>query len=93
MDVLFWLVLVVVLVAVAIGFAWYRHQVRSERSLPDTLPQGRESTPEHTISAALEDEVRVLLAQGQKIAAIKLYREQTGLGLKQAKEAVERLQR
>ena len=29
---------------------------------------------------------------GQKIAAIKLYREQTGAGLKEAKDAVERIE-
>ena len=38
----------------------------------------------------LSDEVRKLAEEdGQKIAAIKLHREQTGLGLKEAKDAVE----
>jgi len=32
-----------------------------------------------------------LLGRGEKIAAVKLYREQTGSGLKEAKEAVERI--
>lgn len=32
-----------------------------------------------------------LLRQGQKIAAIKVYREQTGSGLKEAKDFVEAL--
>src|SRR5262249_57008130 len=36
---------------------------------------------------SLESSVRQLLAQGQKIAAIKLYREETGVGLAEAKEA------
>ncbi len=40
---------------------------------------------------SLEDEVRDLLAQGHKISAIKLYRERTGRGLKESREAVERL--
>jgi large subunit ribosomal protein L7/L12 len=35
----------------------------------------------------------VLLAAGQKIEAIKLYREHTGVGLKEAKDAVEALER
>jgi ribosomal protein L7/L12 len=39
----------------------------------------------------LEDEVVSLLEQGQKIEAIKRYRERTGVGLKGAKEAVERM--
>jgi ribosomal protein L7/L12 len=41
--------------------------------------------------AALENEVVSLMRQRQKIAAIKLYRERTGLGLKEAKDAVELL--
>lgn len=40
------------------------------------------------------EEVRALAATpGSKIAAIRAYREQTGAGLKEAKEAVERLMR
>lgn len=42
-------------------------------------------------SSALDLEVVGLLRQDQKIQAIKLYRERTGLGLKEAKEAVERI--
>ena len=40
---------------------------------------------------AFEDEVATLLEQGQKIEAIKRYRERTGVGLKEAKDAVERM--
>lgn len=40
-----------------------------------------------------EDELRSLLATGQKIEAIKRYRERTGAGLKEAKDAVEALER
>lgn len=36
-------------------------------------------------------EVRTLKAQGKTINAIKVYRERTGLGLKEAKDAVEAL--
>jgi ribosomal protein L7/L12 len=36
-------------------------------------------------------EVRELVAGGNKIQAIKVYREHTGLGLKEAKDAVEAL--
>jgi large subunit ribosomal protein L7/L12 len=46
-------------------------------SLPQPLPEGWES------------EVVTLLQGGKKIDAIKLYREKTGLGLKEAKDAVE----
>jgi ribosomal protein L7/L12 len=37
----------------------------------------------------LEDQLASLLGQGQKIQAIKLYRERTGAGLKESKDAVE----
>ena len=39
-----------------------------------------------------ENEIRQLLASGNKIAAIKRYREQTGVGLAEAKAAVESLE-
>lgn len=42
---------------------------------------------------ALEREVRELLAGNKKIHAIKLWRERTGLGLREAKEAVEAMAR
>lgn len=42
-------------------------------------------------AADADPEVLSALAAGQKILAIKLYREKTGVGLKEAKEAVERL--
>ena len=41
----------------------------------------------------LERRVRDLLAVGRKIEAIRVYREQTGTGLKEAKDAVEAIQR
>ena len=37
-------------------------------------------------------QVRELARRGQKIQAIKLYREQTGAGLAEAKHAVERME-
>ena len=43
------------------------------------------------LAQELSNEVHHLVAQGQKIEAIKRIREQTGLGLKEAKEIVDRL--
>ena len=40
----------------------------------------------------LEEQVRNLLSAGRKIEAVKLVREQTGWGLKESKEFVDRLQ-
>jgi len=38
------------------------------------------------------DEVKDLLRQGRKIHAIKVYRQKTGAGLKEARDAVERIE-
>ena len=46
-----------------------------------------------TWTADLEREVRSLLEQGKKIEAVKVYKDHTGSGLKDAKDAVEALQR
>jgi len=43
-------------------------------------------------SGDLDDEVRALLSAGRKIEAIKRVRERTGLGLKEAKDYVERFE-
>lgn len=42
---------------------------------------------------ALTGEIERLLIQNEKIKAIKLYRERTGLGLREAKDAVEQIER
>jgi len=42
-------------------------------------------------SALLSDEVKALLARGDKIAAVKLLRDHTGLGLKEAKDVIDKL--
>jgi len=49
--------------------------------------------PREAVEQDFEHQLLELLEQHHKIQAIKLYREQTGAGLKQAKEAVEELAR
>ena len=44
-------------------------------------------------SSQQEEQIRTLISAGNKIAAIKLYRELTGVGLKEAKDAVEAMER
>lgn len=44
------------------------------------------------LSDEVEDEARALVARGDKIAAIRLVRKQSGLGLKEAKDLVERME-
>ena len=51
------------------------------------------SIPDSTTTAELEREVRSLLDQGKKIEAVKVYKDHMGCGLKDAKDAVESLQR
>ncbi len=48
---------------------------------------------ESTEASDIDDRVRNLALEGKKIEAIKLYREMTGLGLKEAKDAVEGMER
>ncbi len=61
------------------------------RGSPDWLEDLSSSQPS-VDPAALEEEIRGLLIGGRKIEAIKIYREATGAGLKEAKEVVDALQ-
>lgn len=40
----------------------------------------------------MESKIKSLLAKGKKIDAVKIYREEYGIGLKQAKDAVDRIE-
>ncbi len=53
----------------------------------------RETEKVYAGHEALIPSIQQLLDRGRKIEAIKLYREQTGAGLKEAKEAVEAIER
>ncbi|PRC50481.1 hypothetical protein C6A85_69195 [Mycobacterium sp. ITM-2017-0098] len=55
------------------------------QSPPPTAPVYDSSGP------AVSAEVRQLALEGKKIQAIKVLREQTGLGLKESKDIVDRL--
>jgi ribosomal protein L7/L12 len=58
--------------------------------VPPPLPVAREAAPGSTnIDEAIQNAMRA----GQKIEAIKLYREKTGLGLAEAKENIEAMMR
>lgn len=58
--------------------------------------QARSADPETELALPVVEppgaEVRRYVLEGKKIQAIKLYREQTGLGLREAKEAIDRLE-
>ena len=61
--------------------------------LPPAPPSGRSIAPPAEVGLEIHDEQRAeigrLLAQGRKIEAIKRYREATGLGLKESKDAID----
>ena len=57
------------------------------------LTSAPSTSPSVVNSGAWQQDVRVLLSQGQKIDAIKLVRQQTHAGLKDAKDFVEALER
>lgn len=49
--------------------------------------------PADRLSAGDRERIMVLLRRGKKIHAVKLYRDATGVGLREAKEAVDHLER
>ena len=67
-----------------------------ERLAKDELPvlsDTQASAPSARVAPGdMESRILILLAQHQKIEAIKLVREQTGMGLKEAKDYVEALE-
>jgi ribosomal protein L7/L12 len=92
------LALVVGLAALAVG------RSRSGGSGPTEMIEGQRRNSPHQMrtptpvstdqrSVLASAEVRLALERGDKIAAIKLVRARTGLGLKEAKDLVERAPR
>jgi ribosomal protein L7/L12 len=62
-----------------------------EAGTAPALPVVSPPAPSALSGEALEQEARALVERGNKIGAIKLVREQTGLGLKESKDYVDRL--
>ncbi len=70
----------------------FKQLFKNANKQPKQNFEPEEALPSETLSNdALNFEVRELLAQGKKIQAIKLVRNQTGWGLKQAKDFVDSL--
>ena len=55
----------------------------------EALERGNPLPTKEPVDSAFENEIILLLQGGKKIGAIKVYRERTGVGLKEAKDAVE----
>jgi len=66
--------------------------LKQAKDLVDGMACGVPRLTVHTHDDAMA-EVRALIAECKKIEAIKLYREVSGLGLKEAKEQVEKMEK
>jgi ribosomal protein L7/L12 len=67
--------------------------LRQAKEAVEAIERGESLPSPETVEESFERELIGLLDQGQKIQAIKLYRERTGVGLKEAKDAVDVIQR
>jgi hypothetical protein len=76
--------LLVFLAGLVVGRALGRRSSDAPRTPP---------LPPRPLPAEIDSRIRALLAERKKIEAIKLYRESMGVGLKEAKEAVETMNR
>jgi ribosomal protein L7/L12 len=76
---------IVVFAVVVAGVIYILFQLFSQKadSLTDPTP------PEVDWAAVNDPEIQDFISRGQKINAIKLYRERTGAGLKEAKDAID----
>jgi ribosomal protein L7/L12 len=83
-----WLIgLTLVLLAVLAALAFRR---RGAGEMIDRQRRATRIASSGELAALASPEVRAALGGGRKIEAIKLVRERTGLGLREAKELVER---
>ena len=57
----------------------------------EALERAGSLPPRESVDSSFEDKILSLMKQGKKIGAIKLYREKTGVGLKEAKDFIEAL--
>jgi ribosomal protein L7/L12 len=69
--------------------SWIEQAVPSE--LPSQEPKSNSRDRVARKPDSLEGQIRSLMQAGRKIEAIKIYRQETGSGLKEAKDAVEAL--
>jgi ribosomal protein L7/L12 len=83
------LLLIIAAVVIVLAFLWYFARWGSRNS--DIVGLAPTTTPPAT-PADVEAEILALLRNGNKIEAIKRLREATGLGLKEAKDAIDALE-
>jgi ribosomal protein L7/L12 len=66
--------------------------IKQAKEAVEAIGRGEPFSIPESVEETFEQELAGLLDQGQKIEAIKLYRERTGAGLKEAKDAVDAIQ-
>ena len=66
--------------------------LKEAKDLVDAVAEGRDAVVPAAPTASTDFDLLPLLREGRKIEAIKLYRERTGVGLKEAKDAVDALE-
>jgi ribosomal protein L7/L12 len=99
MDYTYWLILIVAVIVFANIVTWLIRKNAAEKTFTGNVDSsGYTETPSTHSSSNIapgnaEEAVRALLDGGNKIEAIKLVREQTGLGLKEAKDLVDAMER
>jgi ribosomal protein L7/L12 len=82
--------LIVAGVVAAVVLAWWLSQIGNRG--PADVRLAKSATGSGAAAPPSETGVRQLLAAGDKIGAIKQYRELTGLGLKEAKDALDAME-
>lgn len=80
----------ILIVGIVLGFS---QSVRRRRENPMRSLEALERQGQMGMQSGNQDEIVQLLTRKQKIAAIKRYREMTGVGLAEAKAAVEQMER
>lgn len=88
------LIVIGFIVAIVVVVLWVRHALRSMRpEAPSIHPAGQgplqPAAQPTVVTAEAAQEIERLLSQGQKLPAIKLMREQTGLGLAETKNLID----
>ncbi|MFC4307326.1 ribosomal protein L7/L12 [Cohnella boryungensis] len=83
---------------VKLDLEWLRNRPERSGFYPPiaasaSSPDASNAEERHDPVAKLQDRLRILVAEGKKIQAIKEYREARGVGLKEAKDYVDSLDR
>jgi len=84
-----WLIIGMLLISILSAINQLRNEITRTNSFLEKIAK-QIGVPD-TTTENIDEELKALIAKGQKIKAVKRYREVTGLGLKEAKEHVDLL--